>query len=102
MWSELKREYQNLIEFIEDQSKYRNNLSLSLRHEDLEPLSKIIKERIEGCPKKLRRDLFDEFFEYGPLNQLFCDESITEILLNGDEKIHIIKSILRGFFLDED
>ena len=45
----------------------------------------------ENCIKKVSDDLSDEFFGLGPLKSLLEDESITEIMVNGPQKVYIEK-----------
>ena len=40
-------------------------------------------------PDRLERDVFDEAMRLGPLEGLLADESVTEIMVNGPEKVYV-------------
>ncbi len=92
MANDIQQDYKSLVDFIRNQSHYRNSMSLRINPDDLEPLSRALEEQIKGCNKENQEALHDAFFDFGPLKSLFEDETITEILLNGDLKVHVIKN----------
>lgn len=52
-----------------------------------EKIKKIIKDEVVGLDQKLQNRIQSEFFGFGPLESLFQDENITEILINGCDSI---------------
>ena len=55
-------------------------------HHD-EQIHKIIDQHTAGLAAELRKRILDEYFQWGPLEALINDETITEILVNSKDAI---------------
>jgi pilus assembly protein CpaF len=52
----------------------------------------VLEDSLKQEPADLRQRVLDEYFEFGPLEGLFQDEEVSEILVNGPEAIWFEKS----------
>lgn len=83
------------LEFIDDLQKQINSLpaedyNFLNRDKKVSPLYKFIDEKMSLLPH-LKQRVLNEYFSYGPLSEVFLDETISEILVNGPNSIWIEK-----------
>ncbi len=84
------------LEFIDDLQKQINSLptedyNFLNRDKKVSPLYKFIDEKMSLLPH-LKQRVLNEYFSYGPLSEVFLDETISEILVNGPNSIWIEKN----------
>ena len=99
---ELRRSVQTQIQ--QELLKRMDMKRLTMQGIDREGLEDTAREKIRGIidevvangklpagidPDRLEEDIFNEAMRLGPLEELLADESVTEIMVNGPEKVYI-------------
>ena len=99
---ELRRSVQTQIQ--QELLKRMDMKRLTMQGIDREGLEDTAREKIRGIidevvangklpagigPDRLGGDIFNEAMRLGPLEELLADESVTEIMVNGPEKVYI-------------
>lgn len=79
--------------FAKTQDKLREISDRGYDHEEVwrtqnsEKFRKVLEESLKSEASEIRERVLAEYFSYGPLDHLFADTEITEILVNGPNSI---------------
>ena len=99
---ELRRNVQTQIQ--QELLKRMDMKKLTMQGVDREGLEETARDKIHGIidevvsngrlpegidPVRLEEDIFNEAMRLGPLEELLADESVTEIMVNGPEKVYV-------------
>ncbi len=79
-------------EKIRELSGLRNDQEAHFRVQSSEKFRHVIEESLKNETPTMRSRILSEYFSYGPLERLFADEDISEILVNGPAAIWIEKA----------
>lgn len=86
----LREKVLSIVELIRNQSlkeySFESSVSSNLHDTDLE---NFIKPQLENLEPSYRERIRSEFLSYGPIERLLCDDSVSEILINGPEDIWV-------------
>lgn len=97
MLGELKESFDRLLKESESLSTHEFKVGSHLSDD----IRSFLERRVCQLPEKHRHRLMKEFFEYGPLSELFSDEKITEILINSPTDIWFEKNGCLEKYADE-
>ncbi len=83
MLSSIEQIYQNI-----EQSQV---IDFDQRASEPQDLLEIAEDQLKNTDSPIEKRILSELFESGPLKELFEDEDITEVLVNGDQHIYYEK-----------
>lgn len=83
----LFKAFKNTEEKILQISGLRGDNEAHFRTQSSEKFRNAIEESLKPESQEIKDRIFSEYFSYGPLEKLFADQNITEILVNGPKAI---------------